>query len=229
MKETEANQTKPYHNVSILTASFPSPTDNPALLLLPSFKYIPEAPPHKPTLAALTKAHLLPRKLHPMHDALSAEDKARLTRDPDAPGAPGAVDVKDVVVLICGHGGRDVRCGVMGPLLRGKFNEVFNSDGIPVTESPPTPEDEGGKARVGLISHIGGHKFAGNVIVYIPPEMKGQDGEKHALAGCAVWYGRVDENHVEGIVGATVRRGEIIKELFRGGIDSEGRMLEIGK
>lgn len=161
-----------------------------------------------------------------MHDALSAEDKARLTRDPSAPGAPAAVEVKDVVVLICGHGGRDVRCGVMGPLLRGKFREVLNADGFPVTESPPTENDEAGKARVGLISHIGGHKFAGNVIVYVPP---GMDGGRHPLAGCAVWYGRVDENHVEGIVGATVRRGEIIGELFRGGIDSEGKMLDIGK
>merc|ERR1711964_469984 len=46
--------------------------------------------------------------------------------------------------------------------------------------------NEGGEAkssaRVGLISHIGGHKFAGNVILYIPPGAKTADGKAHELA-----------------------------------------------
>lgn len=158
-----------------------------------------------------------------MHDGLPDEEKRRLTRD-GAQG-PAAVAVKDVVVLICGHGGRDVRCGTMGPLLREKFREVFNAGSTPATEAPPS--EDSGKARVGLISHIGGHKFAGNVIVYIPPTMTLPDGTPHGLSGCSVWYGRVEPKHVEGIVGATVREGRVISELFRGGMDAEGGMLEI--
>jgi (2Fe-2S) ferredoxin len=81
------------------------------------------------------------------------------------------------------------------------------------------------KADVGLISHIGGHKYAGNVIVYIPPSMSG-----NALSGMGIWYGRVEPAKVEGIIEETVFRGRIISELFRGGITKEGaslgRMLE---
>lgn len=161
-----------------------------------------------------------------MHDGLSPEDKTRLTRDPSQAEQHPATPIKDIVVLICGHGGRDVRCGVMGPLLREKFGSVFSSEGTTVTDAPPA-EDGDVKARVGLISHIGGHKFAGNVIVYIPPTMTLPNGSAHGLAGCAVWYGRVEPRHVEGIVGATVREGRVIGELFRGGIDAQGALLDI--
>lgn len=71
---------------------------------------------------------------------------------------------------------------------------------------------------MGLISHIGGHKFAGNVIIYIPPGIKGADGEKHALAGKGIWYGRVMPENVEGIVKETVVGGRVVADIFRGGV-----------
>lgn len=77
-------------------------------------------------------------------------------------------------------------------------------------------------ARVGLISHIGGHKFAGNVIIYIPPSFQG-----NALAGKGVWYGRVGPEHVEGIVAKTVLGGKVIKDMFRGGIEQGGGLLRL--
>lgn len=222
-------KSQPYHNVSILASSFPSPGPETAIYLLPSFKYIPSVPPTPSALAALTKTHLLPEKLHPVHSALSAEDRQRLTRDPSPAQVVAAVPVKDVMVLICGHGGRDERCGIMGGILREKFRSVLAWDGIPPAEDPPLGQGgEGVKGRIGLISHIGGHKFAGNVIVYVPPGMKAPAGmDKHPLAGCGIWYGRVEERHVEGIVRETVWGGKVIGELFRGGINPEGKMLDI--
>jgi len=80
------------------------------------------------------------------------------------------------------------------------------------------------RSRVHQVSHIGGHKFAGNVIVYIPPIL-GNEG--HPLAGQGVWYGRVEPKHVEGIVSETVEGGRVIKELFRGGIDGKGGLMRI--
>lgn len=77
-------------------------------------------------------------------------------------------------------------------------------------------------ARVGLISHIGGHKWAGNVIIYIPPSFK-----DNALAGKGIWYGRVEPGHVEGIVMKTVLEGKVVKELFRGGIDQDRKILRL--
>ncbi|KAF3356493.1 putative bolA-like protein [Verticillium dahliae VDG1] len=76
-------------------------------------------------------------------------------------------------------------------------------------------------------NHIGGHKFAGNVIVYVPPGMRAQDGTEHGLAGRGIWYGRVEPRHVEGIVKETILGGRVIADMFRGGIDQQRKMLRM--
>jgi (2Fe-2S) ferredoxin len=192
---------------------------------------------------ALVKGYLLPKKLHPAHDNLSPIHRDRLLRS-EAHGKflYGVQDVRDVLVLICGHGGRDGRCGVMGPVLREEFERQLPGEGFevlkgPIEASPNVKEEllledgqdqkDGKGARVGLISHIGGHKFAGNVILYFPPGIKGKDGNRHELAGCGIWYGRVEPKHVEGILKETVADGRVIEELFRGGIRQGGEMLRL--
>lgn len=143
--------------------------------------------------------------------------------------------VKDVVIMICGHGKRDQRCGIMGSLLQAEFEEKLPKFGIDVVE---TGSDERAKlaphrrgnpelvlpsqanvsARVGLISHIGGHKWAGNLIMYFPKYYKGHPQANHPLRGKGIWYGRVEPWHVEGIIEQTMKEGRIIRELFRGGM-----------
>lgn len=177
-----------------------------------------------------------------MHDGLSPIHRDRLLRKPAYQNLLwGVKDVSEVVVLICGHGGRDQRCGMYGPLLRGEFEKRLPEQGFEVlkgpveverNEAPAVEGEEGGKreytaARVGLISHIGGHKFAGNVIVYLPPGLRTEDGETHPLAGHGIWYGRVEPRHVEGIVGETILKGKVIEELFRGGIRQNGEILRL--
>ncbi len=85
------------------------------------------------------------------------------------------------------------------------------------------------KAQVGLISHIGGHKWAGNVIIYIPPSWRFNPShtEEESLAGCGIWYGRVEPKHVEGIIKETVLGGRVIHDLFRGGVNQDGEVLRI--
>lgn len=122
--------------------------------------------------------------------------------------------IDEVVVLICGHEKRDVRCGVMGPLLQKEFQDKLSREGFNLESNKSGDSSTGTKtARVGLISHIGGHAFAGNVIIYVPstPAFEGNE-----LAGKGVWYGRVEPKHVEGILNATVRDGVVIDELLRG-------------
>lgn len=188
------------------------------------------------------KGYLLPKKLHPAHSNLSPIHKDRLTRNEDQGRfLPGVRDVKDVVVLICGHGGRDMRCGVLGPVLREEFEKQLPNGGFQVLKGAVGVGDgrerdmisgsaaEGAlkTARVGLISHIGGHKFAGNVILYIPPGTKTRDGRESELAGCGIWYGRVEPRHVEGIVRETILGGRVIENLFRGGIRQGGEILRL--
>lgn len=129
-------------------------------------------------------------------------------------------------ILICGHNSRDTRCGILGPLLRAEFNSYIRGQ----TRTPPDDERStsfrfsGLEAvrpwiafsRVALTSHIGGHAFAGNVIIYIPKMFKIASGEVSPLAGMGIWYGRVEPRHVWGIMKETVQRGCIIKELLRG-------------
>ena len=196
------------------------------------------------------KGYLLPAKLHSAHEGLSPVHRDRLLRSEDE-GTRGLLvgvrDVKEVVVLVCGHGGRDGRCGVFGPVLREEFESQLSSQKYTLLKSPveidfyrddvqqfALREGQGYKGedrkmgvRVGIISHIGGHKFAGNVIIYLPPGMKTSDGSSNKLAGCGIWYGRVEPRHVEGIVKETVGSGRVIEELFRGGITNGGEVLRL--
>lgn len=244
-------QYQPYHNIALTNSSFPSSIparseiQSTSAYLFPSFKYVPFLPRVSfDSVQALVKGYLLPTKLNPAHDGLSPIHKDRLLRSEEQGRfLPGVSDVNDVLVLICGHGGRDVRCGVLGPLLRDEFEKKLAEVGGmkvmigPVKVSPADMqgtdslgefgEEDETKARVGLISHIGGHKFAGNVIIYTPPGFKTADGKESPLAGTGVWYGRVEPKHVEGIVKETVLGGKVIEEFFRGGIRQGGEILRL--
>lgn len=228
----------PFHNISVLNASFPSTpsvTPSTSAYILPEFKYVPNIPrSSSEALEGLVKAYLLPETLHPAHGE-SSDLSDRLTRNTAYQQfIPGVRDVKNVFVLICGHGGRDMRCGMLGPVLRDEFRARLPEVGVEVLEGPANETEEGRSdngdvrsARVGLISHIGGHKFAGNVIIYLPPQMKTRDGKRHPLAGHGIWYGRVEPKHVQGIVNETVMKGNVIKEFFRGAIRRDGEILRL--
>lgn len=236
--------------MSLTNASFPSSVpkrsevQTTSAYILPSFKYVPFLPRVSfDSVQALVKGYLLPKKLNPGHDNLSPIHKDRLLRSEEQQQfLYGVQDVKDVLVLICGHRGRDLRCGITGPILRDEFERCLPSKDVVVLKGPVEIAQDGQRtalpssdheesartARIGLISHIGGHKFAGNVIIYIPPGMKAAGGESHALAGCGIWYGRVEPKHVEGIIQETVLGGKVIEDLFRGGIRQSGEILRLG-
>lgn len=62
------------------------------------------------------------------------------------------------------------------------------------------------KALILKNSHTGGHKYAGNCIIYNPQ-------------GSGVWYGRVTTHEVESIVQNTILGGEVLPPLLRGGLN----------
>lgn len=106
------------------------------------------------------------------------------------------------MILVCTHSKRDKRCGVQGAILVDQFKS-FQTNCFPV-------------------SHVGGHKFAGNVIVYHYPKLpaiqrQGESNEgARAVQFVADWYGRVTSCHVASIVTETVEKGLVVKELWRG-------------
>jgi hypothetical protein len=165
-----------------------------------------------------------------MHFSLPATKQADLTRSPElVSNFPGVIDIShSPTVLICGHGGRDMRCGVMAPALESEFKRVLQARGFTSANSDGTTVDDPNHANIGLISHVGGHKYAGNVIVYIPPKMTvGISSEPHPLAGKGIWYGRIEPKHVEGLVDETILGGKVVTDHFRGGIDRNGDILRM--
>ena len=121
------------------------------------------------------------------------------------------------IVLICGHGTRDHRCGSLGPVLMQEFNYNLEDadNGFP-------------HFKIALVSHVGGHALAGNVIIYIPqkPIERGFESD-HPLGGMGIWYGRVESPHVKGILQKTLLEGKVVRDLFRGGIGRHGEALRL--
>ncbi|KAJ8118948.1 hypothetical protein OPT61_g162 [Boeremia exigua] len=204
----------PFTNVLITASSLPaSETPNSTTAyLFPSFRRIDAIQHTRESFSNFATAYLKAPKLHPMHDGLSAAQKAVLTRDTSkAALVPAPKPITKPTILICGHGGRDQRCGVLGPILQQSFRKELERKGI--------------EADVAQISHIGGHKYAGNVIIYLPPSLEG-----NALKGSGIWYGRVGPGQVEGVIEETVVQGRVVGELLRGGVihggGNIGRIVE---
>ncbi|KAI7903261.1 Sucrase/ferredoxin-like-domain-containing protein [Cokeromyces recurvatus] len=101
------------------------------------------------------------------------------------------------LLLLCSHKRRDKRCGVTAPILAQEFDHVLR-------EKDLSEQD----AAVIMVSHIGGHKIAGNVICYINEGARG------------IWYGRVKTCHCRLIVEETIIKGKVIKEIYRGAMDN---------
>nr|VWP01663.1 Guanyl nucleotide exchange factor Sql2 [Ganoderma boninense] len=86
------------------------------------------------------------------------------------------------------------------------------------------------RALVLFCSHVGQHKFAGNVIVRLSfaSVVRCRADEAHSTTfdlqinmptGAAVWYGRVTPHEVDAIVRETVVGGKVLPALLRGGLN----------
>lgn len=106
-------------------------------------------------------------------------------------------------ILICSHRTRDKRCAVTANILKKKFD--FELRDLDLYRDPS--DDRPGGARVVCISHVGGHRFAANVLVY-------------TKSGQGIWLARVRPDHVKLIVRHCVLKGEVFPELLRGAFNS---------
>jgi hypothetical protein len=163
-----------------------------------------------------------PRGLHLLCSALSKPDLLQVgVTVPETETELVLGEINHPVILVCTHNSRDKRCGIMGPALLTQFRQVLEEwadESLPLGDGSHFAP---GKVNLGAISHIGGHVYAGNVIIYIPKTWKSP------LAGCGIWSGRVEPKHVEGLLRETLKEGRIVQELFRGGIDGEGNPLRL--
>ncbi|AET40099.1 Apd1p Ecym_5340 [Eremothecium cymbalariae DBVPG len=91
---------------------------------------------------------------------------------------------EDSFVFLCSHTTRDKRCGLTAPILQKHFFMHLQEHGLYRDVSDFRPKG----CNVAFINHVGGHKFAANVIIYLK--------NPHTL----IWLGRVSPLHVESIV-----------------------------
>ncbi|XP_071731137.1 altered inheritance of mitochondria protein 32-like [Rutidosis leptorrhynchoides] len=114
-------------------------------------------------------------------------------------GKPWALGTEEIVtgsyIFVCAHNSRDKRCGVCGPPLIEKFNEEIEVRGL---------KDQ---VFVSPCSHVGGHKYAGNLIIYSAVQDEKVTGH---------WYGYVTPNDVPELLDQHVKKGEIIERIWRG-------------
>jgi len=154
------------------------------------------------------------------------------------------------VVLICSHNKRDKRCGVTSKYLVKAFESGLRRRDLYRSFDDMRTEAEGGipggGTVVGCLSHIGGHKFAGNVVIYRRrtksvdqlheklksltltnvenPEDAGltiRDMITDDVQAEGIWLGRVEPRHVEAIIEEVILKGKVFKELYRGGLPSK--------
>lgn len=93
--------------------------------------------------------------------------------------------------MVCAHQNKDKRCGYCGPIIADKIEEIVKEKS----------EQLNYEYVVTRVSHIGGHKYAANVIFY-------PQGD---------WYGYIKPEDVSSLID-TVDKGEILSTKWRGSV-----------
>lgn len=91
---------------------------------------------------------------------------------------------KKAFIFICSHKTRDKRCGITAPILKKIFDRELQNHGLFRDNS----DLRGDGVNVSYINHVGGHKFAANVQIYLK--------DQHTL----VWFGRITPKDIPHIV-----------------------------
>lgn len=109
------------------------------------------------------------------------------------------------LILICSQKTRDARCGQSAPLLRRELQRQLQPLGL----YRDLDDDRPGGVGIYFISHVGGHKYSANMMIY----------RKEAQQ--AIWLARIRPEDCEGIVKHTVLKGKVVKpdSQLRGGFD----------
>ena len=218
----------------------------------------------QPTTALLLPAFTLVEHVHPSNvpqlisTIINAAPTANSPLSPGAsmlpPSVPGTRNGMPTlttrpcphraVILMCSQKTRDARCGQSAPLLRRELERHLRPLGLYRDLHDARP----GGVGIYFISHVGGHKYSANVMVYRRPNAFGQDdadddddddddaerpernGEKNGETGGGnddlgasqcIWLARVRPEDCENLVRYTVLKGKVVKPetQLRGGYD----------
>lgn len=205
------------------------------LLLLPSFTVVENVTPQRaPDLIEqfVNKSLTTTTPLGAQPEDRSHATEPDSTADEQQPPHPPSTSIATTplqshpcphaaVILLCSQRTRDARCGQSAPLLRREFERHLRPLGLYRDMDDQRP----GGVGIYFISHVGGHKYAANVIVYRRRDFewfkRGEEDQEGAAQG--IWLARVRPEECENIVKYTVLQGKVVKPGYqlRGGFDRE--------
>ncbi|KAE8355838.1 Sucrase/ferredoxin-like-domain-containing protein [Aspergillus coremiiformis] len=208
------------------------------VLLLPSFTIVDQVTPA--LTSDLIKYFVSPAPTTTTPLAAIPEPASTAEKSEDQPPPPQPHTLTPLrsrscphaaVILLCSQRTRDARCGQSAPLLRKEFERHLRPLGL----YRDLDDERPGGVGVYFISHVGGHKYSANVIVYrrrdfewyrtqddpLETSAKGEEG-----AAQGIWLARVRPEDCENIIRYTVLKGKVVKpEQIRGGFDRERGLI----
>lgn len=113
-------------------------------------------------------------------------------------GASISVDPFKSHVFICSHRTRDKRCGRTAPFMKKEFDCQLREQGLYRDSGDKRPDG----VCVAFINHVGGHKFAANVLIY------NKGGE-------FAWFARCTPLNVRPIIEETLLKGRVFADIAR--------------
>lgn len=142
------------------------------------------------------------------------------------------------LILLCSQRTRDARCGQSAPLLRKELERHLRPLGL----FRDLDDERPGGVGIYFISHVGGHKYSANMMIYrrldafgldnverakVPGDIRpspaspaGHEGAEDGAAQC-IWLARIRPEDCENIIKYTVLQGKVVKpeRQLRGGFD----------
>ncbi|KAF2215195.1 hypothetical protein CERZMDRAFT_35851 [Cercospora zeae-maydis SCOH1-5] len=193
------------------------------VLLMPSFTYIENVTPkHVPELIQ-SVINTAPTATMP----LDTEDGG----DSNGDDLPAGLSLRSCphkyIILLCSQATRDARCGQSAPLLRKELERHLRPLGL----YRDLQDERPGGVGIYFISHVGGHKYSANMMVYrraeprrsVQQQINGTPKDTVGEAAQCIWLARIRPEDCENVVRYTVLQGKVVKpeRQLRGGFDRE--------
>ncbi|KAI0152636.1 Sucrase/ferredoxin-like-domain-containing protein [Xylariaceae sp. FL1272] len=240
---------KPNNGRLMLSASnIPTPSHSSdyseptTIILLPAFIVIENVTPAAVPSLIASYINAAPTSADPL-GPITLPRSLPLPDLPDAQQLLARPSPHRALILLCSQKTRDARCGQSAPILRKELERHLRPLGL----FRDLDDERPGGVGVYFISHVGGHKYSANVMVYRRPDAFGVDaveraklppgeelkiqqapvaanGEGESLdvgAGQCIWLARVKPEDCENLVKYTVLQGKVVKpdSQLRGGFD----------
>jgi hypothetical protein len=218
------------------------------VLLLPAWQWIDNVTPSNTPLLITHFVNPGPTNSSPYPYTKPAATQTA-PDEHSSPAIPASLPLKarpcahKYLILMCSQKTRDARCGQSAPLLRREFERILRPMGL----YRDLHDERPGGVGIYFISHVGGHKFSANVMVYRHssviqrgsgevngngqlPKVEDADGREVLLdadkedegeAAQCIWLARVKPEDCENIIRYTVLQGKVVKpeRQLRGGFD----------